>query len=122
MGTSKNLVPAAFMRKKQGGHRLLSFAHTLLLLSRILRSSILSSERLVWTNDSGARHPFEVLRGTLKPIALRVKAPATRGFRVCIVPGTDMARRSTIRPIRGPHSPALLAILGHGMPYLPKGT
>ena len=69
MGTSKNLVPAAFMRKKQGGHRLLSFAHTLLLLSRILRSSILSSERLVWTNDSGARHPFEVLRGTLMIIA-----------------------------------------------------
>ena len=53
------------MRKKHSDHRLLSFAHTLLLLSRILRSSILSSERLVWTNDSGARHPFEVLRGTL---------------------------------------------------------
>jgi hypothetical protein len=32
LGTSKNLVPAAFMRKKHSGHRLLLFAHTLLLL------------------------------------------------------------------------------------------
>ena len=44
---------------------LLSYGHTSLPRSRILRSSILSSGRLVRPNDSCARHPFEVLRGTL---------------------------------------------------------
>jgi hypothetical protein len=65
MGASKSLAPAAFLAIAHSGHRLLSFAHTSLLLCRVLRSSILSSECLVWANDSGARHPFEVLRGTL---------------------------------------------------------
>ena len=44
---------------------LLSSGHTLLPLGRRLRSSILSSGRLVRPYDSCARHPFEVLQGTL---------------------------------------------------------
>jgi hypothetical protein len=37
-----------------------------LLLGRRLRSSILSSSRLVWIKNTHACHPFEVLRGTPK--------------------------------------------------------
>ena len=44
---------------------LLSSGHTSFPRSRVLRSNILSSGRLVGPNDSCARHPFEVLRGTL---------------------------------------------------------
>ena len=42
---------------------MLSSSHTALLLGRI-PPGILSSQRLVWLNDSCVRHPFEVLRAT----------------------------------------------------------
>ena len=45
---------------------LLSSGHTSLPLGRILRCVIRSSARLVRPNDSCARHPFNVLRGTHK--------------------------------------------------------
>ena len=45
---------------------LLSSGHTSLPVSRILRCSIVFPERLVRPNDSCARHPFEILKSTLK--------------------------------------------------------
>ena len=67
-GTSKNLAPAAFFGWVRCCFHLLSSDHTSLLLSRILRSSILSSSRLVQQKNEAVCHPFEVLRTTLNAL------------------------------------------------------
>ena len=65
-GTTKNLAPAASpLRADPSGARVF-LLHPSLLLGRRLRSSILSSSRLVWIKNTHACHPIEVLRGTPK--------------------------------------------------------
>jgi len=65
MGTSKNLVLATSSLRADPSGTAAYYCRTSLLLSRILRSSILSSSRLVRLQNEAMCHQFEVLRGTL---------------------------------------------------------
>jgi len=65
-GTSMNLAPAASPLRVDPSGGCVFLTHTSLLLGRRLRSSILSSSRLVWIKNTYPCHPFEVHRSTLK--------------------------------------------------------
>lgn len=63
-GTSKYLAPAASPLRVDPWGECVLLIHNSLLLGRRLRSSILSSSRLVWIKNTHPCHPFEVLQGT----------------------------------------------------------